>query len=216
MRSGNRLDTPDNRHRDVMSLFGRIEGSARKEAEILFRLERLPSSAPAYLIRSSIKPEHPTPSTQIREDTSANTSLGSLVAFRLSINAIQRLKAGGIRSVASDLDIGVDDSESDWDDLGKQPPTPQVASKQVYLTEWLREKLSPALEEVSIMNHQREVLGAARSRSKNTSGSKVIQVDLIDGVARIADTAALGTLLSQGVGRARSYGCGLLTINKLP
>lgn len=218
MRTGNRVDSPDNRHRDVMSLFGEIDGQPRKDAGILFRLERLPGAAPTYLIRSSLIPEKGTPTTQVREEVISSLSAGSLVSFRLSINAIQRLKGGGIRPVAGDLGPNLVDmeSESEWDDLNATSSSISEPPKPVALSEWLKEKLAPALADVSILNHQREVVGAARNRARNTAGTKVIQVDLIDGVARVSDPEALRTLLSEGVGRARSYGCGLLTVNQLP
>lgn len=82
------------------------------------------------------------------------------------------------------------------------------------MTGWLQQKLSPALEDLEILNHQRAVLGADRL-GRRTANTPTIQVDTVDGFARINDTELLQQLLFHGVGRAKSYGCGLLSIREL-
>ena len=39
-----------------------------------------------------------------------------------------------------------------------------------------------------------------------------MQVDVVDGVATVADTGHLAELLVGGVGRGKAYGCALLTV----
>lgn len=204
-RTGRKEDTPDGRHRDVMSLFGSLPGVPRKDAGILFRLERLPGREPTYLIRSRVPVAHPTPATETRIEPDDLPDAGSNIAFRVSINAVQRPKSGKTRPVAPDRDE-LDDCDHRIEEAEK-PASPTV-------TPWLTERFRGALSEVTVLNHTREVVGATRRGTKSGT-TMVIQVDILDGVAKVADSALLARLLSEGVGRERAYGCGLLTIKRL-
>ena len=222
---GRRSDTPDNRHRDVMALFGPIEGLPRKDAGILFRLDTTPGGLPVFLIRAQIRPEHPTPHTVVLEEQLHSFEYGSLLAFRIAINAVQRKKTGGIRPVPSEFlsselleedDLRGNSSDEPSDSAPASAlPEQSEAWRAPALSSWLAQKLSPALVDVAILTHEREVVGGQRSSGSFEHSDKVVQVDTIDGVARVADASALNTLLSQGVGRARAYGCGLLTVRPL-
>lgn len=204
-RSGRREDTPDNRHRDVMSLFGSLPGVPRKDAGILFRLERLPGREPTYLVRSRVPVAHPTSTTKSRIELNDVPPVGSNIAFRVSVNAVQRPKSGKTRPVAPDRG-DVDDGDCGSDGADK-PASPTV-------TPWLMERFRGAMSELTVLNHTREVLGTTRYGAK-PDANKVIQVDIIDGVAKVADVGILAQLLAEGVGRERAYGCGLLTIKRL-
>lgn len=204
-RSGRREDTPDSRHRDVMSLFGSLPGVPRKDAGILFRLERLPGREPSYLVRSRVPVAHPTSATRTKVEPDDVPEVGSSIAFRVSINAVQRPKSGKTRPVAPDRD-DVDDSVPHGE--GTEKPAPPT------VTPWLTERFRGAVSDLSVLNHVREVVGATRHGAK-PQATKVIQVDVFDGVATVADPDVLGQLLANGVGRERAYGCGLLTIKRL-
>lgn len=197
-------ESADDRHRDVMSLFGDLPGNPREQAQILFRFERLPGQAPTYLIRSDIRPSNPTPQTLTKTEPEMRLEKGMVVAFRISINAIQRKSTGGIRPVPYDVPSDLDLDEDDFQSASELP--------QVSMTPWLAQKLAPALADVTVLNHHREVLGGRRSGG---SSGKVIQVDTVDGIAVVGDVEALRALLAKGVGRAKAYGCGLLTIRPL-
>ena len=45
--------------------------------------------------------------------------------------------------------------------------------------------------------------------------TRVVQVDTVDGIAIVKDSVELEKILLNGVGRAKSYGCGLLSIRPL-
>ena len=182
-RAGKTVDSPDDRHRDVMSLFPQMTEQERSDTRILFRLERLPGQAPAFLVRSPMLPSNPTPGTQARPEPTDAFAEGQRVSFRVALNGVERPRAGGIRPVG-DMD------------------------------EWTAEKLAPALADVTVLNHVREVVGADR-RGRAPGARKVIQVDTVDGVATVADPEALQRMLVDGVGRARAYGCGLLTVKRI-
>ena len=70
------------------------------------------------------------------------------------------------------------------------------------------------MKDIHINNHVREVLGVDR-RGRRTGNGKVIQIDTIDGVAIVDDETILKEKLVKGVGRAKSYGCGLLTVRAI-
>lgn len=122
-----------------------------------------------------------------------------VVAFRLSINAIRRhtKKINGEKIVEA-IPVRADNysEKSNYGDLDY----------------WLQQKLSPGLSDVSILNHQREVIHSSKDLK---SKGKTIQIDLIDGVGIIEEVSALEDMLNKGIGRAKAYGCGLLTIKVL-
>ena len=70
---------------------------------------------------------------------------------------------------------------------------------------WLAERLSPGLEGIAVFSHDRTV-GISRKRRLT------VQRDLVEGVASLGDPEALDRLLRHGVGRAKAFGCGLLTV----
>lgn len=77
------------------------------------------------------------------------------------------------------------------------------------LEEWITEKLSPALKDIEIIQTKDETVLRTRNR-KN-----FIKLVQIDGIAKIGDVDRLEELLIKGVGRNKSYGCGLLTIREI-
>lgn len=198
------LNSPIFRHRAVMHLFPQIDAeNPRAKAAILFRLDTTAGAAPYFLIQSAVEP---------RQAEGAETKLielpspevGSTVAFRLAVNAIKRQQGGKNEERVSSRTF---------------TPVPfdgetQETDKGLSMTGWLQQKLSPALENLEIINHQRAVLGADRL-GRRTASTPTIQVDTVDGFARINDAELLQHLLFHGVGRAKSYGCGLLTIRQL-
>ncbi|MDO4665074.1 MAG: type I-E CRISPR-associated protein Cas6/Cse3/CasE [Actinomycetaceae bacterium] len=182
-------DTPNNRHRDVMSIFPvELQGRARADAGILFRLERLPARPAAYLIRSNIRPHITNPDlaqqVQILEEKFGWLEGGVIVNFRLSVNAVVR--EGATRKT-------------------RPVPVQTGPAGGMGIDEWVAQKLASALDNVTVLNHNREVI-------TEKQGGKTIQVDVVDGIAEIADPALLESLMKKGVGRAKAYGCGLLTV----
>ncbi|NTW39268.1 MAG: type I-E CRISPR-associated protein Cas6/Cse3/CasE [Cellulomonadaceae bacterium] len=68
---------------------------------------------------------------------------------------------------------------------------------------WLAAKMEPGLTGVNLLTHTRQV---------HSRGDRSLQVDTINGIATVTETTVLTTLLRTGVGRAKAYGCGLLTL----
>jgi CRISPR system Cascade subunit CasE len=68
---------------------------------------------------------------------------------------------------------------------------------------WLEQKLAAALTEVSVLQHVRTVINSGRS---------MLQIDTIDGQAVIEDGEKLRELTRVGIGRGKSYGCGMILV----
>lgn len=182
------INDPHNRHRAVMSLFGSLDSdSPRKQNGILYRLERMTTEAAYYLVRSQTPIEKPTPGTITREESIAELEQGDVVQFRIAVNAVVRhTDNNGCKSKIIIKPVQIE-------------ATPQ----------WTAAKLNAGLTDVSITRHNREFVGL-----RNQPNGKQIQIDLLDGFARVDDWSVLRQMLLEGVGRAKAYGCGLLTIRR--
>ncbi|MDK6907080.1 type I-E CRISPR-associated protein Cas6/Cse3/CasE [Actinotignum sp. GS-2025e] len=188
------LKDPQVRHRAIMALFPQTNAEhPRAEMGILFRLDHVPGDAPFFLIQS----REPVPQLNLPHEAATKEvelkelPAGTPVSFRIAINAIQRIGTGGTRSIP----------------LDGEEPAPGIPS----LSEWLSAKLSPALTNTEIIDARREVLTTGSGKDKQ----RAVQIDTINGVATVGDSGALLTAQTNGVGRAKSYGCGLLSIQAL-
>lgn len=83
----------------------------------------------------------------------------------------------------------------------------RVATPAEDVSQWLSERFAGALSEVQPLTHVNEVGFILQGKTRVP-----LQVDSLDGVAVIADPAALNTLIHAGVGRAKAFGCGLLSV----
>lgn len=198
------INSPIFRHRATMHLFPELAGTTpRATSSILFRLDTVAGSAPYFLIQSDIAPTEGNP-VETKQIELVSPPVGAHISFRLAVNAIKR--KGSAAGSSHKRGYGVTPIPFDGD--------AEADERLPRMSEWLADKLSPALGEVTIMNHQRQALGTDRFGRSQVSPF-VVQVDTIDGFARVEDTAHLEYLLLKGVGRAKSYGCGLLSIRPL-
>jgi CRISPR system Cascade subunit CasE len=181
------MNDPQELHRTVMQMFGHVGGdSPRAAAGIIFRVEPAAPGFPgALLIRSAQKPLGTLEGMIVREEGEAPAS-GTPVAFRLAVNAVRRQKGGGVVPVPRD-DAPVEGCDT--------------------MTDWVSGKLAGVLRDVDLINHDRNVLGDRTGRP--------VQTDLVDGYGIVEDPAQLATLMAGGVGRAKNYGCGLLTVKAI-
>lgn len=184
------FNTPTFRHRAVMELFGNLPHSPRKAANILFRLENIAGKPLNFLIQSAVEPEQTLlpSSAAVKSFTVPQFETGTVLAFRLAVNGVQRSSNGGVKPL---------------------PLWGKTEEKDAVVEEWLARKLTPAFSEIHLVNHIRELISDDQEH-----GGKTIQIDTFDGIARVEDSAALANLIENGVGRAKSYGCGLLTVKR--
>lgn len=199
-----RIASPTFRHRAVMGLFEDVDSvKPREKLNVLFRLETPTTEPPYLLIQSAVSPSDEAlmniSGLQCKEIELKAPTSGTPVAFRIAVNAIRRTTITIDRHKRRTL---VKPVELD----GTDSPNPTIS-------EWIAAKLEPALTELSVTNHLREVITDPRTKKKPRT--MTVQVDTIDGVARVADPVSLEKILSDGIGREKAYGCGLLTIRPL-
>lgn len=186
---------PQFRHRAVMGLFDSIDSDhPRSNGNILFRLDRIPGVPPYFLVQSTIAPTivsnlH---GVEVKQIELGLPNTGQPVRFRLAVNAVRRTSDKRVNPVPI-----YDDPSTGLDGF----PT------------WLDKKMSGALDQIEILNHTREVL-TSKKNSTNRKGMS-LQIDLVDAVASVNDPNMLHNMVIQGVGRAKSFGCGLLSVHRL-
>jgi len=180
-------------HRAVMSLFpSDLPGAAqerRATAKVLFRVDET-ATGRVVLVQSLVAPTQ-APSTAKVKAVHCGTAMttGTPVRFRVAANAVMRCRRPD----------------------GKHRDAPLPEDK---VAEWLTGKLAGALADVVILNATRSVYGVDRKGSKKEAPA-ALQVDMIDGVGTVHDPDRLLEVVVDGVGRAKAYGCGLLTVSPI-
>ncbi|SDU78619.1 CRISPR system Cascade subunit CasE [Arcanobacterium phocae] len=199
---------PQFRHRAVMALFDTIESDQpRENAAILFRADYLAGQAPFFLVQSKIPPTHAPTGTLTVERKLEVLPTATPVRLRLSVNAIRRKTTTDGTSLTKPKIIAAPIP------FDFSPKASEKSQNHETMTPWLRNKLKKALGDVTITNHQRELLGV--DRNGKSTGSMIVQVDTVDAIATVVDGTELNSLILHGVGRAKAYGCGLLTVQAL-
>jgi len=186
-------DDPRGLHRAVMAMFPADlpggEQERRATSKILFRVDET-ATGRVVLVQSLVAPTNPPASTKIKAvHCGTAMSPGTAVRFRVAVNTVMRRR------------------RSDGKHRDAPLPPDQV-------DQWLVGKLTGALTEATILASARSVYGTDRKGPKPGSAS-ALQVDTIDGVAKVGDPDRLLTLVVDGVGRAKAYGCGLLTVSPI-
>ncbi|BAQ21113.1 CRISPR-associated protein [Corynebacterium glutamicum R] len=185
------LNDPVFRHRAIMGLFGAIDSKKpREHGGILFRLDQIPGQPPFFLVQSRISPQ--TQSYETRELPLPDYKEGDIVQFTTALNGVRRKT-----------------TENSGKRQTKVSPVPLFKPEdtdQFPFDTWVKEKMSSLFSDTEIVNHRRSVL-----KSK-IHPNLTIQVDDVDGIATICDPEALRTVMSNGIGREKSYGCGLVSV----
>lgn len=178
-------------HRRVMSLLPEDLGAnPRAEAVALWRLE--PSELPVLLVQTENGPNigalpEGYAATQTKDLAPVFAAVRAELRFRyrIAVNPVRQNGESGRRSVVPSSRL------SDWWIERTQRIGIQDLEPPGFTTEPTRHGTTP-------------------------SGNKLtIAIARIDGMASVTDPEALRKALHTGVGRARSYGCGLLTIAPL-
>lgn len=199
------INSPTFRHRAVMGLFGDLPG--RAEAKILFRLDHVAGQAPFFLVQSEAVPAIPEAVTgaEVRELELPALAPGQPLSLRIAANAVRRttVNEGGKRKTR----VAAIPFDGDPDHTGVEGASENTET----VSSWLARKLAPALNDLEIVNHIREVLQDPPA----AGGSKALQIDTIDAIGSVGDPRALEALVRDGVGREKAYGCGLLSVRGL-
>ena len=192
---------PYKHHCKIWELFPSEPREARRDdAEprqgFLFRVEdNKPGQAARVLVQSR---QRPCPTDGIvllaSREVEPQPSVGQRLAFLLTANPVKTIK----------------DTQADQKP-GKKRDTCRVPlQKEDDQRAWLARKLTGAaeVEAVSLLPHQPLFF-----RRDNRAG-KLVAVSF-EGVLRVQDPALLVTLLENGVGPAKAFGCGLLLVRRL-
>ncbi|MBH5296963.1 type I-E CRISPR-associated protein Cas6/Cse3/CasE [Corynebacterium ulcerans] len=179
---------PSSGNRLVMGLFGRKQGkSLRSQLKILYRFEE---DSQRFLIQSLAPPRLDVPGMEVKEVDITAPPVGTEVEFRFTINPVRRLTNQNTGKITqrqcSDTPRSGDEFDSEAMDFA-------------------REKLSQflALESIEIDYRYR----------RQVQGTILTWLDTVEGLAVVSDPEALHHALIEGVGRSKSFGSGLLTID---
>lgn len=188
LRDANRM------HRRMMSLLPDVLGERpRHDAGLLYRLDHSPLG-PSILAQTTLKPEldrlPPTyGEAQIRELDPLLDRLrpGQQVAYRLAANTTKRAATGP--HTGRIVPLTGDQIETWW--TGRAPHA----------------GLAPR----TILTHQQDA--AIGTKNAATSQMRIHHtITRFDGAATITDPDLLRAAILTGIGRGKSYGCGLLSI----
>lgn len=215
------VDWTDHRaaHQAVSRLFApRLPGAAgerRAEAGILYRLDVLAPGEPAVVLVQSLVPPELTPALSRSTEVSRRAwdlAPGDRVAVRLSVNPVRRTtrhyEDAAKAKVLASSNVSRPEGERGGQDPRDRRHTRQTAAvvPAAESTEWLLQKLGSSLIEVEAVNHFRDT---------SRSGLQKLVVDTFDLMATASDVGELERLRISGIGRAKSYGCGLLTARRI-
>ncbi|PLV98746.1 hypothetical protein BRL53_08925 [Corynebacterium ulcerans] len=173
-------------NRLVMGLFGKKQGkSLRSQLKILYRLEE---DSQRFLIQSLAPPRLSIPGMGVKEVDITAPPAGTEVEFRFTINPVRRLTSQVTGKITQRQCTDTPRSSDGFDSEAM---------------DFAREKLAQFFENIEIdYRHRRQV-----------QGTILTWLDTVEGLAVVSDPEALQHALIEGVGRSKSFGSGLLTID---
>jgi CRISPR system Cascade subunit CasE len=182
-------------HRRLMSLLPNNLGThARAQTSLLYRLDHQRPGAAILLTQSTVQPDiNQLPNGYgIAEQRLLTPMLdalaeGMLVRYRLAANASKRLWKGDEHHPAGKVvALGKADAEQWWRDRAQQRHGLQILAVHT------------------------EAADSARGRRNHATVTHAIT--RFDGTALITDAHALRNAILEGIGRGKTYGCGLLSL----
>ncbi|MFC4030731.1 type I-E CRISPR-associated protein Cas6/Cse3/CasE [Streptomyces polygonati] len=202
-------------HRTVMKLLpDGLGDSPRSRAGVLFRLEADSAGAPVLLVQTRLPPSADRlPDGYARVDVRSMDALltalrpGLLVRYRIAANAVRRC---GPNSTAGHwkqaIPLRGPDADQWWTDrataAGLAPRTLLSRSTETATT-WHTPAPSP----------EAPTAPGAAAPAASRPGRRIDRaVTLFEGTAAVTDPDALRSALLSGIGRSKSYGCGLLSL----
>lgn len=192
------LKNPYEQHRALWCLFPNQENASRS---FLYRIEQVSrGQGGVALMLSKQKPQV--------ADLSGGPELLAVKALGLTLMEGQHLR---FRLRANPIKMIKDERKGEYERNGKRytrtARVPLIHDDQQQA--WLERKLAQAAE-IQALNIQQELPLNFRKKKEARSGK--IQPVLFEGVLAVKDTERLLTLLYDGVGPAKAFGCGLLSV----
>ncbi len=187
---GARLDTPEGR------VLWRVDTGPRRVAELFIASPDEPDLS--HLVEQAGWPTLQAWQTKPYDPFLARIVTGQRWAFRLTANPVRQVRgADGARS---------------------KPVAHVTASQQV---SWLVERAERMGISITLGADAEPTVSVAERRTRSfdrrdeaggSSRRVVVAQATFEGLLEVTDAAALANVLRRGVGRARGYGCGLMTL----
>lgn len=192
---------PYDLHRNVWRLFpgegreSRVSGDAERQG-FLFRVEHNPTGRPARLLVQSKRAPEPASGVLLvgTREFHPQPAAGRCLAFLLTANPIKTI-----------LDAQREAKP------GKQSEKCRVPLiKEDEQRAWLVRKLSlgAEIETTDVLPHPPTYF------RKGNRGGKLVTCTF-EGILRVRDPSALATILENGIGPAKAFGCGLLLVRRV-
>ena len=189
-------------HRQLWQLFPGETKETRRRADdsrngFLFRVEdHRPGRPVRLLVQSRQAPHVTTPSIHVvgAREVHPRPSLGQRLAFVLTANPIKTIA----------------DAERDAKPGKKSDKCRVPLIREDDQREWLLRKLAAGaeVEAADVLPHPPIYF------RKGNRGGKLVTTTF-EGVLRVRDPNALATLLENGIGPAKAFGCGLLLVRRI-
>jgi CRISPR system Cascade subunit CasE len=183
-------------HQALWSLFPGHEDANR---EFLFRVEQLQRGVGAHvLMQSATRPQsvEQSPSLLNWREYAVNIQNSQRLRFRLRANPIKTIKDSSKGTV-----------ERKGKTFTRTVRVPLIHEEQQQA--WLERKLQSFAQLESLIVQPEPVL-YFRKAKEGRSGK--IQTVMFDGILTVIDAEALSQEIRQGIGPAKAFGCGLLSI----
>lgn len=171
------------------------------ERDFLFRLEAAVPGRPALvLLQSRSAPQDGSTRARIltMRTFEPNLANGQELRFRLLANPVRAIKDAGGRLRAA--------KQANGQALVKSCRVPLLKDEQQL--DWLNRKFAGAAEVLAATAANGEPL---HFRKPEQPPGKIVPCTF-DGVLRVVDSTRLLELLAQGIGPAKAFGCGLLSL----
>lgn len=186
-------------HQALWRLFPGFEDADR---EFLFRVEQLQKGMGAQvLMQSAMQPQstEQSPALLAQREFVLNIQNGQRLRFRLRANPIKTIKDGSKGSV-----------EKKGKTFTKTVRVPLLHEEQQQA--WLERKLQ-AFAQLETLIVQPEPVLYFRKAKEGRSGK--IQTVMFDGVLTVTDAECLNSQIAKGIGPAKAFGCGLLSLARV-
>jgi len=193
------VQNPYQLHQALWRLFPGFEDADR---EFLFRVEQLQKGIGAQvLMQSAMQPQssEQSPVLLAQREYVLNVQNGQRLRFRLRANPIKTIKDSSKGTV-----------EKKGKTFTKTVRVPLLHEEQQQA--WLERKLQ-AFGQLETLIVQPEPVLYFRKTKEGRSGK--IQTVLFDGVISVTDAEAFNNIIAQGIGPAKAFGCGLLTVARI-
>lgn len=197
-------------HQQLWRLFG---DNPDAERDFLFRRESH-NNWPRFYLLSRRRPSDATGLWHIEpKDFRPQLKPGDRLAFSLRANpVISRKDTNGNRSKRHDLVMDIK-TRIGWKDLPAPERPPVAEIWQQAGEEWLQ----PRLEKSGAKLDTLVADGYTLHRDKKNSTGQTIRYSSVDlrGTLTVTDPAPFILILNQGIGPAKSLGCGLLLVRRI-